>query len=418
MLPLLSINGFRLQTDFEALAQIGQTAGGGVSRPALSVQDLEARAWFADKVEEAGLLVRDDDAGNLSGMLYCEDPNARVLILGSHLDSVPNGGRYDGSIGVLAALEVVRTIKESGLRLPVHLEVMNFTDEEGAWLPRMGSLGLTGQLTPEYLAAHGQRDAGAFRAAMVRAGIHPGDIYRARRDADAVAGYIELHIEQGCRLEETGLNIGVVTSIVGITSYWLTFHGEGGHAGTVQMRERRDALLGAALFVTEAHRLISERFPDGLVNCGMLEVKSGGFNIIPRESRVAIEFRHAGVEQLTEMEKLLLDLAYACAQTYNLSVDAKRAATVTPALMSDTITNAIEQACEQIGASTLKLSSFAGHDAQIMSTFTPTGMIFIPSVRGISHDSAEYSHWEDIERGANVLLHAVLALTEGIQQNA
>jgi N-carbamoyl-L-amino-acid hydrolase len=408
----LRINSERLRTDFDELAEIGATVAGGISRLALSNEDLEARTWLANRIEESGLAVRDDDAGNLSGVLFCPKRSAKTLIMGSHLDSVPNGGKYDGAVGVLAALECLRAIQEADIKLPMHLEAMNFTDEEGAWQGLFGSMGLTGMLTPAHIN-DANEDHGAFRAALFRAGIRPGDVHRARRVPATVAGYLELHIEQGYRLERANVEIGVVTAIVGRTTYYVTFFGEAAHAGTTALADRRDALLGASQFIMQAHRVMPEQFAEGGFNCGNAEVRPGAFNIVPEEVRLTIEIRHASVEVLAEMESALIKLAQECANPHHLMVNFKRKVHRAPAQTDAHVMEAIEHACEVVGASHTRLVSYAGHDAQMMSGFTPTGMIFIPSVGGISHNPREFSRWEDVERGANVLLHTALTLVLG-----
>ncbi len=405
----LSINTERLLADFNALARIGATPAGGINRTALSLEDLEARAWFADQVEAAGLLMRDDDAGNLSGVLPSTNPDARTLLIGSHLDSVPNGGRYDGSVGVLAGLECLRTIREAGYELPVHLEVVNFTDEEGTWYSLLGSRGMAGTLPGGKLQAAQGHDA-SFRAALTRAGINEQDLHRARRDPAALAGYLELHIEQGGSLDARGLNCGIVSDIVGRISTLLTFHGEAGHSGTTDMYRRRDALQGAALFVTQAHLIVHDRFDGAVVNCGRLEVLPGIFNIIPSEARLLLEVRHREAEALEEVLHELLDQAHSCAETYGLYLSHEQVAHVPPAHMDDQVAGALARACEAVGATYDAVVGYAGHDAQIMGTVTPAGMLFIPSIGAISHTPQEYTPWDDVVRGANVLLHTILDL--------
>lgn len=406
----LKINSDRLYIDFEALSQIGRTGDHGICRLALSREDLEARAWFADRIEEAGLSVHDDDAGNLSGILRCDDPHARTLLIGSHLDTVPNAGRYDGAVGVLAALECLRTIQEDGLRLPVHLEIIDFTDDEGAWEPMFGSMSLTGRLPENHLRdVNGERST--FRAALMRAGINPDHVHRARRDPDSLAGYLEVHIEQSWKLERAGIDIGVVTGIVGRDFYRIAFNGQAGHSGTTSMRERRDALQGAALFVTRAHKLVRQDFPEGVLNCGSLEVKPGARTIIPSEATVIVECRHVNEMQLRAMEEALTALAKDCARACRLTTTVERTGHIPTAAMNEGILGVIERACDRLGASHMRLASYASHNAQMMSTFTPSGMFFIPSVNGISHNPAEFSRWEDVVNGTNVLLHAVLNLS-------
>lgn len=396
-----------MYANFEQLSMIGLQADRSICRPALSHEDLQARAWFADQIEEAGFLVQDDDAGNLSGVLRCTNPNAHTLLVGAHLDTVQHAGRYDGAVGMLAALECLCTIQEAGLQLPLHLEIIDFTDDEGTWQPMFGSMSLTGRLNI------GRGDMGissAFRAALTRAGINPAHVTRARRDPATVAGYIELHIEQGGRLEKTGVNIGIVNSIVGRKSYRVLFLGQTGHAGTASMVERRDALQGAALFVTRAHELVRTHFPDGVLNCGDLQVRPGTLTTVPGEANVIIESRHVDEEQLASMEVVLRELAQECA--FATRVDTSFVCTnhIPAAHMAPEITEAIELACEINEVSSLHLPSYASHNAQVMSTFTPSGMLFIPSVNGLSHNPEEFSHWEDVVNGTNVLLHTIIQL--------
>jgi hydantoinase/carbamoylase family amidase len=409
ILPHLQINSARLQADFETISQIGRNAQGGISRLALSREDLEARAWFADQIEEAGLWIHDDDAGNLSGILRADNPRARTLLIGSHLDTVPNAGRFDGVLGVLAGLECLRTIKEAGIKLPVHLEVIDFTDDEGAWEPMFGSMSLTGRLGRDVLSSADPTKS-AFRAALRRAGINPDEVQRARRDPQSLVGYLEMHVEQGARLESTGTNIGVVTVIVGRVSYRVRFYGQAGHSGTASMHERRDALQGACAFVNQAYSLVREKFPEGTLNCGNLEVVPGSLTIIPSQACVTMEFRHPDETLLTVMEQALLELAQSCAAGWRLEVKTSPIMRIPAAAMADQVIACIEQACDRVAVSHQRLASYASHNAQTMSAFTPSGLFFIPSVAGISHHPSEDSRWEDVVNGTNVLLHSILLM--------
>jgi hydantoinase/carbamoylase family amidase len=405
----LRVDADRLKTDFEELAQIGATPEGGVNRLALSPEDLRARAWFAERTEAAGLLVKDDDAGNLSAVLRSPDPHAQTLLIGSHLDSVPNGGRFDGSLGVLAALECLRLLREHDAVLPVHLEAINFTDDEGCWRSLFGSRALAGMLTEEDIFDL-QGDNAPFRAALSRAGIDPRAVFRAERASNRLAGYVELHIEQGERLERAGVNIGVVTDIVGRTTYEIVFHGQAGHSGTTDMYHRRDALRGAAQFIVRAHEQVRARYGDGVFNCGDIEVKPGKFNVIPSEARLIVECRHANEKLMAEMEMMIVQIAREAAASNGLTVDSKPVAHMPVAPMNTAVLQAIRESCEQLGLSSAPLVSYSGHDAQIISRLTPSAMIFVPSVRGISHRPEEYTHWHDVVNGANVLLQTILRL--------
>jgi N-carbamoyl-L-amino-acid hydrolase len=410
---MLTIDKHRLLDDIEALGQIGRTPAGGVSRPAMSPADLQARAWFRARVEAAGLQFRQDGAGNLSAILPADDPDAPTLLVGSHLDSVPNGGCFDGALGVLAALESLRTIKEAGLRLPVHVEAISFTDEEGAVLGLLGSQAVAGQLTPEHLdqARGGQEQ---LEAGLQRLGITRESILAARRDPAKLVAFVELHIEQGTRLEEAGIDIGVVTSIVGIRSHWLRFVGQAAHAGTTPMHRRADALWGATAFVQRARDLVTTRFSPGVMNCGQLHVQPGAFNIVPAEVRLALEFRHGTEPQLDEMESALLGLAEEIAPEYGLTLQTEPADRCVSAPMDEGMMQAIERAATKLGLSHTRLVSFAGHDTLAMSAITPSAMLFVPSVAGISHNPREFTRPEDVVNGTNTLLHTLLEMVAGL----
>ena len=406
----LKIDSQRLHADFVALAEIGATYGGGVTRLALSNDDLAARSWFADRIEEAGLQIHDDEVGNLSGILYCDEPSAKTLMIGSHLDTVPNGGRYDGSIGVLAGLECLRTIKDSGLKSNYHLEVINFTDEEGTWKSLLGSYGLIGQLSPEDIN-DSLEDNAAFRAALFRAGILPPEIEHAKRDPESILGFLELHIEQGDKLFHGGYDLGVVTRIVGRTTFNLTFYGEAAHAGTTTADKRRDALQGAAAFIILVHNLIADGFTEGVVNCGHVSVEPDTFNVVPSEASLRVECRHPNTEKLKEMESQVVRLAQDCAKDYRLSVGIDQALHRPAEQMSSQFIEQLEQSCKEEQVKYTQSISYAGHDAQIMNRIVPSAMLFVPSVNGISHNPKELTEWHHVEKGANVLLRTILHLT-------
>jgi N-carbamoyl-L-amino-acid hydrolase len=411
----LLINPDRLRADFDRLAQIGATGDGGVNRPALSPAHLEARRWFLDRARAAGLETRTDSAGNHSALLSAPDPQTRALthprtlLLGSHLDSVPNGGRFDGALGVLAALEVLRVVKEAGLRLPVHLEAIDFTDEEGTLVGLLGSAALAGSLPPESLRQpRGGR--AALEAGFARAGLTEAGVLAARRDPATLAGYLELHIEQGPRLAQSAVAIGVVSAIVGITSYRLTYHGAANHAGTTPMETRQDAGLGASTFLLTARELVVRDFPDCVVNVGQVTFRPGAYNIIPGAAELALEFRAPEAGRLAAVEAALLSLADLVGQQVGLRVTAERQGGCAPAPMGARAQAALAAAADSLALSHTPLVSGAGHDAQSLAPLTEAGMVFIPSRAGLSHAPAEFSDWDACVNGANVLLRAALAL--------
>ncbi len=403
----LRINAARFLADFEALAAIGSTQDGGVNRPALSEAHLQSRVWFRERAERAGLVVSVDGAGSHFARLACGQNPERSLLLGSHLDSVPMGGRFDGALGVAAALEVLETVREAGLHLPVDLEAVDFTDEEGTLVGLLGSAALANHLQPaEIQNPRGGRQR--LLDGLQRAGLSEAGLFQAGRDPASLAGYLELHIEQGPRLERKGIPVGVVTAIVGIVSYRLVFEGRANHAGTTPMDERCDAGLGAAGFMLAARRLVLQSFPECVVNVGALKLEPGAFNIVPGRAELALEFRSADQQTLDQLQQALLALAEQEARAAGLSVTAVFLGRHEPAPMHPAMRQAIGRAAADLGLVTLDLPSGAGHDGQSLANLCPTGMIFIPSQAGISHSPHEFSAWHDCVNGANLLLQAAL----------
>ena len=418
----LLINVDRFQQDFDALAQIGSTSDGGVNRPALSAAHLEARRWLASRALEAGLEVRTDGAGNVSAILHSpyrrpDGASAPTLLLGSHTDSVPNGGRFDGALGVLAGLEVLRTVQESGLALPVHLELIDFTDEEGTLMGLLGSSALAGTLTRA-----GLQNPRGGRAQLLegldRAGLTEDGLFSAQRDPGTLAGYLELHIEQGPRLTADAVLIGVVTGIVGIRSFRLTYHGAANHAGTTPMAARQDAALGAAAFLLTARELVLREYVERgcVVNVGQMNFQPGAFNIIPGTAELALEFRAPEAKLLDELQRALLGLAEVVARQYRLRLTHAFQGECVPAPMSPRAQAALSAAADSLALSHIALPSGAGHDAQSLAALTDCGMIFVPSRDGLSHSPHEFTAWDDCVNGANVLLRAALTMAEGQKQ--
>lgn len=408
----LLINSDRFKQNFDALAQIGATGDGGVNRPALSAANQQARQWYLDRIAEAGLESQIDSAGNHSAILRSPlNPNARTLLLGSHTDSVPMGGRFDGALGLLAAFEVLQAVKDAGLSLPVHLEAIDFTDEEGTLVGVLGSSAIAGTLNAEALRSpRGGR--AALEEGLARAGLTEAGFLSANRDPQSLAGYLELHIEQGPRLIRSAHKIGVVNSIVGIVSYRLRYLGKANHAGTTPMDARADASLGAATFLLTAREMVVRDFPQAVVNIGQMTFKPGAFNIIPGLAEFALEFRSPDDKQLADLEKSLLGLADLISRQYGLTLEIESLGRCDSAPMSDQAQAALAAAADSLALTHTTLHSGAGHDAQSLAPITPSGMVFIPSRDGISHSPLEFSEWEDCLNGANVLLRAALTLAQ------
>jgi len=286
----LRVDPQRLRHHFEALARIGATPEGGVHRPALGEADIEGRGWLHERIEQSPLAYREDPAGNQSAILHgCNRDDPRILLV-SHLDTVPEGGRFDGALGVLAALDVLLTLQDAGYTPPIGLEAINFTDEEGTHIGTLGSRALTGRLDQDDLQYpfQGQR---AFDSGLARLGLSRPDILQARRPPDALAGYLELHIEQGPVLAEEECAFGIVTAIVGIGRRTLHFRGHADHAGTTPMPLRQDAGRAATTFTWKAWDRSQTDFPDCVINVGDMRFSPGTFNVVPHTVALDLEYR-------------------------------------------------------------------------------------------------------------------------------
>ena len=406
MTEIIRINSDRMLASFNELASIGATAKGGIHRPTFSGAHLAARRWFREEIERSGLEFHMDGAGNHSAILGTGD---QTLMIGSHLDSVPDGGRFDGALGVMAALEVLRTIREHSIPLRHRLEAIDFTDEEGTLVGLLGSAALTGHLHPGLL--HNPRGGREnLLEGMQRAGLTDESMLSAARPKQSIVGYLELHIEQGKRLERSGMDIGIVSSIVGISSYQLSFIGRADHAGTTTMQDRLDASLGASAFTLAARELVVKDFPECVVNIGKMEFTPGAFNIVPARVDLSLEFRSADESEFDRLDAALLALAKAEARQFGLDLQADFRGRHSPTPMSDSVQRTYADSCDALRLTHAPLVSGAGHDGQSFAGVCPMGMIFVPSVNGTSHSPHEFTKWEDCVNGANVLLQTVLRL--------
>jgi beta-ureidopropionase / N-carbamoyl-L-amino-acid hydrolase len=404
----LKINIDRLKANLEELGAIGRDPRGGVSRPSFSKADLEARAWLRDKIEAAGLAYRMDGAGNIFGRLGGDGP---LVMAGSHIDSVINGGRFDGAVGVLAALEAVQRVCEEGYRLAKPLAVAAFTDEEGGLVGDfLGSRAFVGTLDRE-LMEKGTTSFGLPLAEVLKkTDFSIESILSAQADAPPLEAFLELHIEQGPTLDEEGLPIGLVDAIAGKQYRWCSFIGEAGHAGTVPLELRRDAFLGLADFALRATQHVATHHYGSFVTIGRVHVSPGVFSIVPGRADFSFDFRSRSAETLAALEKELLDLAEDIAQTRGLAFSARLIDKAEPVIVPARLTDLLAAEADALGYPHMALTSGAGHDAQILAAKAPTAMIFIPSPDGISHAPEESIRWDDLEKGANLLLAAMIKL--------
>jgi len=399
----------RIRSDLQTLARFG-AAGNGVDRPSYSPAYRDAVEWLAERMRQAGLAVREDAAGNLIGRMG--PATGPAIVSGSHIDSVPDGGIYDGTLGVLAALEVARTLTEKRVALKRAYEVIAFVDEEGAYLGELGCRAMTGDLTFDALEPVRGRDGKSLFDAMREYGLDARRIASATRPRSDFAGYVELHIEQGPVLEHRQVDIGVVTGIAGIQVSELTFSGQANHAGTTPVPMRRDAFRAAAETVTTVfERLEAEFAPDRhRVTYGAAAVSPGAQNVVPAKVKLAQEIRAETPAEIEALVAMTRAAAEDVAARHGVTVQVQSISFDAPARMSPRMMDLIEEGAGACGCSALRMPSGAGHDAQVMARITDAGMIFIPSYGGVSHNPDESSTDSQIERGTRVLFHVLQLL--------
>jgi N-carbamoyl-L-amino-acid hydrolase len=408
--PTLRVNERRLEERLMALAQFGKNPEGGVSRVAFSEADLQGRQYIISLMRQAGLTVRIDPAGNIIGRREGSDPTLPVILFGSHIDSVPRGGNYDGNVGVIGAIECVQVLKENGIITRHPLEVVVFADEEGGLV---GSRAMIGELTPETL------DVVSHSGKTIREGIRfiggdPDRLADARRRRGEIKAYLELHIEQGAHLETEKIQIGVVEGIVGINWWNVTVEGFANHAGTTPMDRRRDALLAAAHLIIAVNRVVRSVPGRQVGTVGRISAEPGAPNVIPGRVVMSLELRDLSRKKVASLFEKIQQEARALEDRFGVTVrfDPIPANSI-PAMTDERVRRLIAEAARKLGLSYTVMPSGAGHDAQEIARIAPVGMIFVPSVGGISHSPREYSRPQDIANGANVLLQTILEIDRG-----
>jgi len=406
VLPLLSVNGDRLNRSLAQLAEIGKLPNGGVSRVAFTTEDLLARQLVQSWMIEAGMTVRTDAAGNIIGKYAGRREGAAALATGSHIDTVPVAGRYDGCLGVLAGIEVVRLLNNNHLRLDHPIEVIVFTDEECTVL---GCKAMAGDVVnePEY---YRRNDGTPIQTCLEKIGGDWSKIATAKRDRSHIAAFVELHVEQGGVLESTGASIGVVKGIVGQYRFTVTVTGRPNHAGTTPMNMRKDALVAASQVVLAVNKLGTETPGEQVATVGYFNVSPNAVNIVPGQVDLKIDLRDLSQEHLEDLISRMEQEFKAIATATQTEIVMHQALHVLPTLSAPKILDTIVQVCEELGLSYCHLPSRAGHDAQEIGRFTDMGMIFVPSRAGISHAEDEYTSPEQCTQGANMLLQTFLKL--------
>ena len=399
-------NSDRLESRIMALASFGAAENGGMDRHAYSEADLKAREHMILLMKKAGLKVSMDEAGNISGRREGKNPNLPVICFGSHIDTVPSGGKYDGVAGVLVALESIELLNENNILTNHPLEVIIFTDEEGGLI---GSKAIIGTLTDHDLNRT-SNSGKIIKDGIKFLGGNPDKIKDAKRDPSEFKAFLELHIEQGAFLDTEGIQIGVVEGIVGIEEWQVHIYGKANHAGTTPMKIRQDALLAAAKLIIAVNETVKSVEGNQVGTVGEILAEPGASNVVPGHVKMSIELRDLNREKtLSVFEKIKPKMKAIEVET-GTRIEYRHEHTNIPAILNDAIKKKMETAAKELGLTYKFMPSGAGHDAQDMAKITPTGMIFIPSKDGISHSPDEFSKIEDITNGANVMFKTILAI--------
>ncbi|MEX0618229.1 MAG: Zn-dependent hydrolase [Pseudohongiellaceae bacterium] len=406
----LKVNLERVQNDIYALGRIGYNPEDqGIYRQGFSDADMEARLWLTHRMEALELNPYMDGAGNVIGRLG--NPGDKALLIGSHLDSVPCGGMFDGVLGVIAGLECVRVLKENKISLRHAVEVVATSEEEGRFGGMLGAQALTGRLTLDWLERAQDPSGELLRDAMARCQLPYHHAMEAARDPKELVGFLELHIEQGPVLEKERKTIGVVEGISGVFKWLVHFKGKADHAGTAPMDLRSDAFMGVADFAHEIARIIDEEGTDKTrLTIGRVELKPGYAHTVPGQAEFTLVGRDMSEDVMKAVSDSCRKVLSSIARRHRLMFEYEQMSWLEPRLCSEPMINLLKKHSEALGYDTLLMPSGAGHDCQFFTDIMPTGLLFIPSVGGVSHAQDEWSHWHDVEKGCNVLLNAVLEL--------
>lgn len=409
-MPPKKINGPRLRQTIQELSEIGHQPSGGISRFTFTPADLKAREYVSNLMKGSKLSVHVDQFGNIIGRMRGVSEELPTVICGSHIDTVPNGGPLDGAYGVLSGIEAARTIHEQDIPVKNALEVVVFTEEEGARFPSfIGSLGFTGVIHREDAYALRDQSGVTFERALMDGGLNHLALSHPHADSNHIKAYVELHIEQGPVLERERIPIGVVKSIVGLGDLKVELAGTASHAGTTPMIIRHDALLGASRIIIGVNKIACRR-RDAVATVGSLTVSPNASNVIPGRATLAIDFRHPTSDGLHQLRGALIGLTKRVGKEEGLTIGIEKKSFTKPARMSAKIMKAIITSTRSLGLAHKQMPSGAGHDCQNMARITEAGMIFVPSVGGVSHVPSESTSARHLEAGANVLLNTLLQL--------
>ncbi len=404
------VNIDRIEQDILAIGRFGlQEADRGIYRQGFSKADMEARKWLRGEFEKLGMDHRMDGAGNIIGRWGPADKPA--IAIGSHLDSVPASGIFDGVLGVAAGMEVVRCMQDAGIEPHFPIEVIATSEEEGRFGGMLGAQAMTGHVTREWLETATDERGYALKDAMAEAGLDVLEALKAFRRPEELRAFLELHVEQGPVLETEKKTIGVVEGISGVFKWNCRLIGKAGHAGTAPMNMRSDAFMGIADFAHEIQRIIDEEGTEkSRITIGHVALKPGFPHTVPGEADFTIVGRDLDDEVMQALANACRRVLSSIARKHKLKFEYEEMSWLKPAYCDDGIVSMIEKKAKELGYSYKVMPSGAGHDVQFFCGHTRTGLIFVPSVGGISHAPDEWTHWSDIERGTQLLLECVMEL--------
>ncbi|MBO0757711.1 MAG: M20 family metallo-hydrolase [Bradyrhizobiaceae bacterium] len=402
----LKINAQRLWDTLMETANFGGTAKGGIKRLTLTDDDKKVRDWFKEAAEAAGCTVAIDEVGNMFARRPGRREELAPLAMGSHLDTQPTGGKFDGALGVLAALEAVRSLQEAGYETNAPIEIVNWTNEEGSrFAPAMLGSGVFARaFSLDYANERQDRDGHTFADELLRIDYRGSEMVGARK----LGAMFELHIEQGPILENEGAVIGVVTGVQGMRWYEVTVYGEDAHTGATPMHLRKNALLGAARVIDAVDAIGHEFAPDAVATVGLIENKPNSRNVVPGEVFFTIDLRHPDDNVLEQMESRMKTALAAILDPLQLTYQEKKIWTSPAVHFAPELISCVRRAAKEAGLPTRDIVSGAGHDAVYVARVAPTTMIFVPCLKGISHNEAESTSFDECAAGAQVLLNALL----------
>ena len=408
------IDAKRFERNFNAISEFGALKGGGLTRLAFSKEDLEARKFLINLIEKNGFKLKIDNVGNIFA-IYDEgcEADAKPVCVGSHIDSVPNGGFYDGTLGVMAGLEALSSIKEAGIKLKRPLWLINFSCEESSRFKTatIGSKIISGKLSQQRLHELKDEDGISLFEAMSVAGLHPQNLDEAILKENSLHAYLELHIEQGPVLERSAISVGVVSGIAAPIRFEITIHGKADHSGATPMNMRSDALLAASHIIIAANKFAKNK-KTAVATVGYVHAKPGVLNVVPGEARLGVDLRDIDKASLEELNLELRNFVGELSRELKFSYEIRELSSDEPVKLSEHAINLLEDEAKKLGIKTLTLPSGAGHDAMNLTKLASSvGMLFIPCVDGISHNTKEAINFEEAVKATKILTNALIRLS-------